>query len=309
MSASWDPESPSLLPAIVCHADILGFRAMTRVALRSGMGREFLLRIKRALSAAYGKVRKARNPGYGHPPAFDMKVYTDNIVVAHPLSAPFRDHGEPELGTLLTLFAEVQSSLAADGFLLRGGIAAGLHYQDEEVVYGDALLEAVNLDKSGRSPRLVIGDSVRPLISKQLSSYGDSWWAPHYHHLLEDPRDGELCVNYLGVAFEHFPYGPIDWKLLEKHREKVLAGLSRYESDTRVWPKYRWAAVYHNYVCSTFAAQFPGRADGEGDPDQIAISSEAQRALDYLVPIEAPLEEQVPRQLDARRLRQRSAAI
>ena len=309
MSASWDPESPSLLPAIVCHADILGFRAMTRVALRSGTGKDFLLRIKRALSAAYGKVRKARNPGYGLPPAFDMKVYTDNIVVAQPLNAPFRNHGESELGTLLMLFAEVQSSLAADGFLLRGGIAAGLHYQDDDIAYGEALLEAVKLDQSGTSPRLVIGPSVEPLISKQLESYRDSWWAPHYQQLLEDPGDERLFVNYLGAAFEYFPDGPIDWKLLEKHREKVLAGLSRYESDTRVWPKYRWAAVYHNYVCSTFAAQFPGRADGEGDPDQIAISSEAQRALDYLVPIEAPLEEQVPRQLDARRLRQRSAAI
>ena len=309
MRAGWDSESPSLLPAIVCHADILGFSAMTERALRSGKEQEFLLRIKRALSAAYGKVRKARNPGYGLPPTFDMKVYTDNIVVAHPLSAPFRDHGEPELGTLLMLFAEVQASLAADGFLLRGGIAAGMHYQDDDIAYGEALLEAVHLDRSGGSPRLVIGRSVEPLISRQLSSYGDSGWAPQYDQLLEDPRDKRLFVNYLRAAFEYLPEGPIDWQLLEMHKENVLEGLRKYESDTRVWAKYMWAAAYHNYVCNMFADQFPVRSDGEGDPEQMAIAAEAQRTLDYLVPIEVPHEEQVPRQLDARRLRLRLAAV
>ena len=309
MSARWNPESPSLLQAVVCHADILGFSNKIACAMESGKGEEFLLRIKSSLSAAYGKVHEARKLGYGLPPDFEVKVYTDNVVVAYPLSEPSRDHGEPELGNLLMLFAEVQASLAADGLLLRGGIAAGWHHQDDDVVYGDALLEAVNLDKSGRSPRLVIGESVNPLISKHLSSYGDSWWAPHYHHLLEDPRDGELFVNYLVVAFEHFPDGPIDWKLLEKHREKVLAGLSRYKSDTRVWPKYRWAAIYHNYVCSSFAAQFPDYGDGEMDPEEMAVRAEAQRSIDYLIPDETLAEDLAPRQLDARRLRQRLAGL
>ena len=309
MSTRWNPKSPSLLPAIVCHADILGFRAMTEGALKSGKEEEFLIRIKRALSEAYGKVRKAQNLGYELPPRFDMKVYTDNVVVAHPLRAPFIDHGEPELGTLLMLFAEVQASLAADGFLLRGGIAAGMHYQDDDIAFGEALMEAVDLDRTGSSPRLVIGDSVKPLISKQLESYGDSWWVPHYQQILEDPRDERLFVNYLGVAFEHFPDGPIDWKLLEKHREKILAGILRYESDTRVWPKYRWAAVYHNYVCNTFAAQFPDHGDGEMDPEQMAASSEAQHAVDYLIPDNTLTEDLVPRQLDARRLRQRLSGL
>ena len=305
----WNPKSPSLLPAIVCHADILGFRAMTEGALKSGNEEEFLLRIKRALSGAYGKVRKAQNLGRELPPPFDMKVYTDNIVVAHPLSAPFVDHGEPELGTLLMLFAEVQASLAADGFLLRGGISAGMHYQDEDIAFGEALMEAVDLDRSGSSPRLVIGPSVEPLISKQLESYGDFWWAPHYQQILEDPRDERLFVNYLGVAFEHFPDGPIDCRLLAKHRKKLLAGLSRYESDTRVWSKYRWAAIYHNYVCNTFAARFPDNGDGVMDPEQMAASAEAQGVVNYLIPDNTLTEDLVPRQLDTGRLRQRLVGL
>ena len=35
MSTSWDPKSPSLLPAIVCHADILGFSNQISCAVKS----------------------------------------------------------------------------------------------------------------------------------------------------------------------------------------------------------------------------------------------------------------------------------
>ena len=152
MSTLWDPRSPSLRPAIVCYADILGFRAETQRALHWGQGDDFLQRIKRALEKAYGIVRGAQ-PGYPLGTSiFDMKVFTDNIVVAYPLGDRLRNDGEIELGTILALFAQVQTSLALDGFLLRGAIAYGDHYQDDDVAYGDALLEAVDLDQSGNPP-------------------------------------------------------------------------------------------------------------------------------------------------------------
>ena len=152
MSTRWDPESPSLLLAMVCYADILGFRDMTDRALESGEGTEFLRSIKHSLSAAYDKLRKAQTLDGMIPSMFDMKVFTDNIVVAYPLRNQVLVFGEYELGSLLMLFAQMQASLAADGFFLRGAIAAGEHYQDQDIAYGEALLEAVDLDKSGSPP-------------------------------------------------------------------------------------------------------------------------------------------------------------
>ena len=119
---------------------------MTERAHESGEEQKFLQRIKRSLAAAYKQVREYAKPWGSGPPIFDMKVFTDNIVVACPLRNR-SDLGEPELGTLLILFAYVQASLAADGFFLRGAISAGRHYQDRDIAYGEALLEAVDLDK------------------------------------------------------------------------------------------------------------------------------------------------------------------
>ena len=305
MSTIWDKESPSLLLTFVCHADILGFRSKMKNAFRSGEEMEFLQRIQNSVSVAYQRVRDAATFGGNLPPVFEIKVFTDNIIVAYPLRAPFRDFGEPELGYLLDIFAEVQASLASDGFLLRGGLTYGMYYQDENIVYGETLLEAVDLDKSGGRPRLVLGESVEPLILKHLSWYGCSNWTPRHDYLLEDPKDGHLFVNYLAAAFQFFPEGPIDFKLLAAHGKVVREGLEENESDVGVRTKYEWLATYHNFVCRTFAEQYPVDGDEWTDPEQAAQCEEAQRALEFIVPVKGETEVQSPRPLDAQRLQQR----
>ena len=309
MSTGWDPEAPSLLRTIVCYADILGFRDLTRSAFESEEETEFLGRIKRSIDTAYGIVRTAATlDDELSLPTFDIKVFSDNIVVAYPLLAPMRDRGEPELVHLLMLFAEVQASLAAEGLFLRGAIAEGQHYQDRNIVYGDAFLEAVDLDRSGKPPRLVIAPSVESLILEHLSWYGGGW-APHVELLLEDPSDERLFLNYLETAFQHFPDGPIHYQLLADHSEKVRSRLRTYESDTYIRQKYEWIALYHNYVCRTFANRYLVH-DFEGvAPEYGAASEEAQRVLEYLVPCGGLPSEHTPRPLDAQRLQQRLDSI
>lgn len=304
MNTSWNAESPSLLPAIVCYADILGFRDMVEGAFRSGEEREFLQRTKRSLSAVYEFVRDYSTSDWDDTLIFDTKVFTDNIVVAYPLRYPSHDLGEPELGTLLIVLAYVQATLAAEGFFLRGAITAGQHYQDQDIAYGKALLEAVDLDKSGKPPRLVVGPSVESLISEHLSWYGDLR-SPHHSDLLEDPCDGQLFVNYLRVDWEDFPDVSINYRLLEEHGERVREALRRHHPGTSVWRKYAWLATYHNYACHTFASLYSTEDDNGGDYEVMAIRAEAQRVLDHLVPFDAGSVVQPPRPLDAQRLRQR----
>lgn len=185
-----------------------------------------------------------------------------------------------------------------------GAITIGQHYQDDDIAYGDVLLEAVGLDKSGKPPRHVIGSSVEPLILKHLSWYGDSW-APHHEHPLEDPSDGGLFINYLGVAPEHFDeYRMIDYQLLAAHSKMVRRGLQEYESDTSVRQKYTWLAAYHNHVCHTFSEQLLARSRKGPDPEGIDLEAEAQSVLEHLVPFDVQL---TPRPLDAQRLGKRLA--
>ena len=287
---SWDPQAPSLHRAIICYADILGFRARTECALRQGSEATFLREIKRSLRAAYDKVREAKTLGGEVPSRFDMKVFTDNLVVAYPLGNERIEGGEPEMSTILMLFAEVQASLAADGFLLRGAIAVGDHYQDDDIAYGPALLEAVDLDKSGSAPRLVLAPSAVRLVKQQLKSYRRVSKSPHYRSLFEDSGDGRLFVHYLDVVFENFLESGINENLLKSHCDSVSSGLREHQFDPRVRQKYEWLATYHNHVCREFAGDWRTvlRSPKAGHED-LAFAQDAQSALNYLVPFKGLL--------------------
>ena len=168
------------------------------------------------------------------------------------------------------------------------------------MAFGEALLEAVGLDHSGGPPRLVIASSVEPLISRQLSSYGDNSWAPHFEELLEGPQDELLFVDYLGSVLGDFPHYPVHLEVLPAHRDSVVKGLEDHESDPHVRSKYEWLAGYHNYVCRKFAERHEPTEHEDADPEAEFYCGDAQRALEFLVPIET---EQSPRPLDAERLR------
>ena len=305
----WNPQSPSLRAAIVCFADILGFGNLTKCAFDSDTGGEFLLRIKSSLSRAYDRVEEAASTSETVPPIFEMKAFTDNFVIAHPFRNFEQEWGEPELGTLLMLFAQVQAGLVADGFFLRGGIASGQHYQDKDIAYGDALLKAVALDKSGGSPKVAIESSVEPLVLLQVSYYPEITLAPHYYYLFEDPADDRMFVNYLWAAFDNFPDEPIDYQLLTSHKENILGGLEKYKSNMSIRAKYEWLATYHNYACQMFVDLYRVESDEAASWDEMDLLDEINRVLEYTIPAEVVPSTEPPRTLDVERLDKRIGPV
>lgn len=279
-------DSPKMLPSFVCYADILGYSQLCKDAINSGNGHKFLQRLHHALSKAYARIREHAK-GLGDESFFAVKVFTDNIVVGYPLNRPGFDYGEPELGDIMGTFNEFQVGLAMEGFFLRGGIAFGEHYMDEDIVFGDALLQAVELDKGGGPPRLSLTPSAIEKVQRQLGFYGEeTTWAPHYEYLLED-ADGTIFLNYLNEAFFAFPDGGIFFEVIEEHRNSIVRGLQEYKGSSGVRAKYEWAARYHNYICTEFAERHSIPSNPDCDEIYAAATIEAQRLFDYKIDIES----------------------
>jgi len=272
---------PALLPSFVCYADILGFKEQSRAAIESGVGAEFLRHLREVLNEVYKRVRRIAD--VGERELFSVKVFTDNVVVGYPTPRWYFDHGESEFGTMLWVFNELQVALAMEGFLVRGGIAFGDHYMDEDIVFGSALLEAVALDKGGGPPRLALAPSAVEQVRHHIGFYGHARNAPHYSDLLEDP-DGVVFLNYLDNAFMAIPDDGIFFDVIEKHRDTIQAGLAKYAGRPSVRSKFEWAARYHNFVCLDFANTHPLR-DYEEPSDELEalVEQEAQRLRDFLV--------------------------
>jgi hypothetical protein len=278
---------PKLLKSFVCYADILGYGLLSKTALSAGQGEKFLVRLRRALSNTYERVR-LHATGFRDKSKlyYAIKVFTDNIVVGYPVHNFDFDLGEPELGDILMIFAEFQATLALEGFFIRGGIAYGDHYMDDDIVYGEALLEAVALDKHGGPPRLELAPSTIEIVRKQLDFYGEVKDSPHDESLLED-ADGTIFLNYLDEAFSALPDGGIFFDLIDGHRQNIINGLREYKGFPGIRSKYDWAARYHNFVCQDFTTLFPLITDPNASKWSITMGEEAQKLLNFLIDVES----------------------
>lgn len=212
---------PKMLPSFVCYADILGFNQLSRNAIESGNGLQFLHRLRQALSCAYDRIRDSSS-GPGEDSYYAVKVFTDNIVVGYPLRRDY-DYGEPELGDIFRIFSNFQLALAMEGFFVRGGIAYGEHYMDDDIVFGNAFLQAVAQDVKGGPPFISLAPSAKEIVRLHLGFYNKLINAPHYEDLLEN-ADGTIFINYLNEAFSVFPEGGIFFESIKAHRENITKG-------------------------------------------------------------------------------------
>ena len=244
-------DRPLLRESFVCHADILGWSERSLKAIRDGTAEEFLQKAQSTLKQAHRWVRKeVLKRVFGkQEPSYQVRTFTDNVVVSQALRTPDYDAGEPEFAGMLWVLQMYQALLSSKGFPVRGGIAAGMHYMDRDFAFGDALVEAVRMEEPGSPPRIVLAPSVMRLLGRQLRFYGgDIQDIPHYNDLLMD-GDGVVFLNYLSVAFSALPDGPIWLDLLSDHKEAIQRALRETVSSPRVNEKYRWMAGYHNFVC------------------------------------------------------------
>ena len=184
----------------------------------------------------------------------------------------------------------------------------GEHYQAGDIVYGNALLEAVSLDKSGGPPRLVVAPSIEPMVLRHLSAYG-SVDSPYHQTLLEDPEDGVLFLDYLQAVLGNFPDFLTGYEPLIAHRGHVSECLREHESNQYIRRKYEWVATYHNSALEEVAGRYSVLDPEQADGYEIAVVAAAKGLLDYRVPVELLIEGfDAPLPFDEDRLRQRVSA-
>ena len=233
---------PILRPSVVAFVDILGYKELSQNST-------VLRRLHRTLQKAFMYV----HPDDGPLPdcqgkyRFAFKSFTDNIVIGYPVSFL----GEEELKSLFSQLSHFQTTLAVEGFFVRGGISVGNLYLDDIVVFGPALVEAYKAEQRlSRDPRIVLGESAKEIVVHNLEYYAIKTQAPHAEHILRD-ADEQYFLNYLGGIFtedQYFEKKPFR-KFVEEHRTAVEKKLRQYRQNPEIWGKYAWVARYHNYFC------------------------------------------------------------
>jgi hypothetical protein len=248
-----DGRAPQLRKSLVAFLDILGFSSEMEAAFKERSASVLLKRLRDALDKAWFNLTDEYS-GLGpvEVNSWHVKAFTDNIVIGYPI----RDaDAEWELGTLLLAIREYQIAMVNSGFFIRGAIAIGDAYLDNEIVFGDALIEAYKAEQTlARDPRIVLAASIQPFIDRQLKFYSDPRESPHNDVLLKDV-DGQLFVNYLGTIFDEVPKHA---RIAEvsKHKLVVERNLRKHKDRPTLWSKYAWIANYHDFICREQGGQF-----------------------------------------------------
>jgi len=244
-------EVPRTQTSAIAILDILGFKTEVLRAHSEGHADKLLARLKAKLDSWYSLARdndpfSAQVPDRGETRQrfWEVKAFTDNVVIGMPVW-PRRE--EQTLNQLLTSVVSLQRGLVLDGgFFLRGGIAFGDLYIDDDIVYGKGLLDAYCAERDAIVPRVVLHSSAADLIPDHARCYSDIHRSPQYRTLLRD-EDERFFINYLSGVVDD-DYGlQADW--LERHRDLINCALDEFRADSRILAKYLWAARFHNYIC------------------------------------------------------------
>lgn len=179
--------------------------------------------------------------------SFELKIFTDNFVIGHPW---YDEFGESELGNIFDAIAHLQVNFALSNIFIRGAIALSDLYMDENIVLGQALLEAYNLEtKSATFPRIIISKDVLNVIKKHIDFYADKKTSPQNSEYLID-IDGQVFLNYLtSIVDDYYPIPDKVIELLSKHKEVVIQNLNDNKENYKLLEKYQWVADYHNHFC------------------------------------------------------------
>jgi hypothetical protein len=221
------------MTSLVAYVDLLGFKAMI---LKDPTGKDLVPLLEESISAGlvFANIVK------GTTEQLSYRVFSDNICFWCSLDA-----GPLSLSAMLATLSEFQLRLSWRGIFCRGGLAIGHHYASENVLYGPALVEAVELEKIADYPRILVSDPImeHPDLTKMAAFY-------YQIHKLPDDH---WFINYLwGIYFKEKEHGIQD---LRWHSEAVIRALEEHAGNSAVHRKYEWCRAYHNDAVShlTFA--------------------------------------------------------
>lgn len=216
--------------------DALGFTDMIKVATLGSTDGKLL--------QDFFEIHEQSSSHWKNSANWEYKCFTDNVVFGCP---PDMRDSEGDFGYIFTTAGYHQLEMTLAGFFLRGGMTYGPLHMSQNVVFGQALLDAYELEsKTACFPRVILDKKTMDEVYKHFQFYRYIAESPHDDAILVD-EDGQFFLNYLDGLIDGSSAEDISFNGFEKHRDFILDKL-KTAANARVLAKYEWSARYHNHV-------------------------------------------------------------
>lgn len=243
---------PLLKNSVVVYIDILGYGETIREVHKAGKDKKFLALFRQTLNDLQEILLCDQVEKETGMHRFEIRTFTDNVVIGIPVTNSVSQH----LHECFWKVAHIQLELVLSGFFVRGAIAVGPVFIDNDIVFGKGLLEAYQVERNlARDPRIVLTavarDRVLANARQEFRKYGHPRMSTLSQFLLRD-ADGQVYLNYLKTLNSDV-HEDRDFKEMFQHRDMVESRLKESIGKPSIWSKYAWVANYHNYFCDQHA--------------------------------------------------------
>jgi len=265
----------------VAFLDLLGYKDFFKGKKHDV--EKFLETINEALTSTiddanqhYKKVPDAFKP--------QIKMFSDNILIAVRSSNNNERDFLPYLNLVRTAAQIQKTFINKYQLFLRGGIAKGMFYFGEKYVFGEALINAYEMEQFAVYPKIKIDDKyVEKIITHvRANAVGCDTMANILIDVVGKERDGSYFVNYLptypwgknidenfcinsvfadGVVFVGNSSSDKTYETIQAHKAALLGKIHEYGSYKELYSqkdidnrrkvilKYMWSLDYHNQMC------------------------------------------------------------
>jgi hypothetical protein len=217
----------------VAFVDILGFKEI----IRKSAGNDQMIS---ALVEAIRSMGSDIDPDLAKTIGKDFKAQnlSDAVLMSENVSAS-------GLSSLIYQIQELALRLLGNGLLVRGGISKGGLYQEDQVIFGPAFVEAYRLESSvAKVPRIVLAREVHEDVVK----YGeeDERWEHDFKSDLRYAEDGPVFVHVLKRFQKDLTGDPDEVVEAQFCQAAVKSLIEATMYEPRHFEKVKWFALYWN---------------------------------------------------------------
>jgi len=233
--------------SVLVWLDLLGFSNMVCKSSKSELN-YLVSRLTTVLGTAKQHVLDALAADGIVDPAWVTKSFSDNIILAYPIV----NTNHFEFSHSIYMTGHYQMEMVLSGYFVRGAIAIGDTFVNDETIISKAMLEAYE-DETHRArvPRIILSNSAKAIVDDIIINKSDEnnklILADLVEGLLVD-GDGQYFINYLEIVYRN----SMDAFSIEKHRSAIEGQLIRFSNADSLVVKYAWLASFHNYFCSRY---------------------------------------------------------
>lgn len=218
---------------VVAFIDILGFKSHVNDSIKTDNSTNYenFIKIQSALDLII-EIADTESPMNTNR---EVTQFSDSIIIS------FLINEKSEVFYTLIELLHLTMGLLGYGFVIRGCVVVGKCFHNKTRVFGPTIIQAIELEKEAKFPRIIIDKKVLEIGCKNHSNHHSLEDELFYlKHLVKKDDDDQWYLNYFSSALSEVDDESQQFSYIQSLESLIRSNLIKYCNDESVFYKYDW---------------------------------------------------------------------